>query len=107
MRYVTLVLLLALALPGCSYTTAKLSLATSKNVPAQVEVIQQGVKGRRCAFVTPILDNALLDRALQHYPEANAIANLESEMTIYPLILVEILCLEVRGDAVRITDGAD
>jgi len=100
-------LLSLLALTGCSYQVAGLTMASNRSLPLKMEILQQGVTGERCKVewtmgLRPTVDEAMA-AALSKVPEANAIANLRAENTSYYLLLFYRNCLSVTGDAVKIS----
>lgn len=103
MRFVTLSLILAFT--GCTSHSAGgiLTLASSKSLTLDYEVLQRDVTARRCTMQNfpPPVDEAI-DLAIRSVPDANAMANVFVENTNESYIVAVRTCVGVRGDAVRI-----
>ncbi len=103
-------LLLAVAfLGGCSTRVGDLTVASTKNIPTDFQMVQSGLQGKDCSYaflgliplgtMNPTLDGAL-DDALAKVPTADALANATVTTDAYYFILWAQSCVRVTGDAI-------
>lgn len=93
---------------GCTTRMGDLSIATSKNLTRDFEVVRADVEGEDCTHMllfipigsmNPSMEGAI-DNALESIPEADAMTNARFKQTTLFTLIYNQGCLKVKGDAV-------
>ena len=109
MRRVLALLALIACASGCVSDRGTLSVVAIESVGGDFPVIERDVKGEECLHSLfmglvrlgpqPTFDGAV-SKALRTAEGADALANAHLYQKVFRGILYEVLCVEVRGDAV-------
>jgi len=103
-------ILAVLLFAGCTTRIGDLTVASTKNLPRDFDVVQKGMSGKDCAYsllsiiplgtLNPTVDGAI-DDALESVRDADAL----TDASIYNDILITILfnsnCIRIEGTAIR------
>jgi hypothetical protein len=102
--------LLAGVIAGCSASVGRLTIASTKPIPQDFQVVARNVRGKDCGYkfffipfgkrvINPL--NAL-DDALNRAPSADALVNVQVEEQWIVTVILNRDCYVVRGDAVHL-----
>ena len=100
--------LTAAVLAGCSSSVGRLTIASTKQVPENFQIVARDVRGRDCGYKflfipfgkRVINPTDALDDALNRAPSADALVNVQVEKRWIVPVILNRDCYVVRGDAV-------
>lgn len=107
-RRLAVVLLLLLPV-ACTTRIGDLTVASPKNIPAQLEAVERRVTGKDCSYMilfipagtmNPTIDGAI-DDALEKVPEADALVNASIHNDLVYALLYASNCIRVEGTPIR------
>jgi hypothetical protein len=101
--------LLAAVLAGCSSSVGRLTIASTKPIPQNFQVVARNIRGQDCGykfFFIPFGKRAInptdaVDDALNRAPSADALVNVQVEEQWIITVILNRDCYVVRGDAVH------
>ena len=98
-----------LCLSACTTRIGDLTILSTKNIPAEMTVIREGVEGKDCSNVilllipvgtlNPTIDGAI-DDALDKVPGADALIDVTIKSHAWTMILFTQSCVTVEGTAI-------
>ena len=114
MRTFFLLAIVLSIVPGCTTRVGDLTIATSKNLNREFDVVQPDVEGQDCTnmivfiplgTLNPSMEGAI-DDALESVPEADALVNARFRQSMLFTLIFNQSCVRVKGDAVRTASPA-
>ena len=104
-----LLLAVSLCLSACTTRIGDLTILSTKNIPAEMTVIREGVEGKDCSNIilllipigtmNPTIDGAI-DDALDKVPGADALIDVTIKQYAWTAILFTQACVTVEGTAI-------
>ena len=106
---ILMLLVVSLGLSACTTRIGDLTILSTKNIPAEMTVIREGVEGKDCANIilllipigtlNPTIDGAI-DDALDKVPGADAMIDITIKQNAWTAILFTQSCVTVKGTAI-------
>lgn len=103
-------ILLAMVVSGCTTRIGDLTVASTKNLPRDFDVVQKGVSGKDCSYallsiiplgtLNPTVDGAI-DDALESFREADALTDASVHNDILITLLFNSNCIRIEGTAIQ------
>lgn len=100
----------AVLFAGCTTRYGDLTVGSTKNIPADLEVLRESVVGRDCSHnilgifgfgvQNPTIDGAL-DNAIEQVPKADALSDAALYWDRIVTIIYNRACVRVEGSAIR------